>query len=235
MSDLQDEIRRAEQTSHIKAYSTNALYAEGSWLAKPVKTVLDVLPLFGPVLDFRALDLGCGVGRNAIAVAQYFAGISCRVDCVDILEYAIERLWENAAYFGVTDQIRGVTAAIDEYGIKAEEYDLILAVSALEHVDSDRTFLKKLEQIRGGLRKGGIACLIVNSSVREWDRATGEALPPQFEVNLPTDKLLDILTYVFDGWAVVKRSTVRQKYIIPRGELMTDLETDVVTFVVQRI
>ena len=40
------KIRQAEADSHIEAYTNHALFSSGSWLAKPVKTVLDLLPLF---------------------------------------------------------------------------------------------------------------------------------------------------------------------------------------------
>ena len=90
------KIRRAEAASHTEAYTNHELYTPGSWLAKPVKTVLELLPLFDGYTTFRGLDLGCGVGRNCIAAAQYLNHIPCQVDCVDILELAIEKLRENA-------------------------------------------------------------------------------------------------------------------------------------------
>lgn len=62
-------IRKAERESHLAAYDAFPLYAPGSWLAKPVKTVLDLLPRFAGYSSLRALDLGCGVGRNSIPAA----------------------------------------------------------------------------------------------------------------------------------------------------------------------
>lgn len=88
-----DEIRKAEAESHTKAYTNHTLFSPGSWLAKPVKTVLELLPLFEGHTDFRALDLGSGVGRNCIPVAQHFSSIPCWVDCVDILKLAIANLY----------------------------------------------------------------------------------------------------------------------------------------------
>lgn len=233
-NDVLNRIRQAERESHLEVYSAKELYEAGSWLAKPVKTVLDILPLFDGYEKFCALDLGSGVGRNSIPVAQYFKDISCRVDCVDILEYAVERLRGNAKRFGVESGIHGVVSSIDEYEIEIDRYDLILAVSALEHVDSEHTFLEKLQQIRDGLRIGGVTCLIVNSGVVERDSVTGEELQPQFEVNLPTDKLVDILNRTFYGYTVVKQTTAHQRFTIPRGERTADLETDVVTLVVRK-
>ena len=229
-----DLIRRAEAKSHIEAYTSHLLFSPGSWLAKPVKTVMDLLPLFEGHTNFRALDLGSGVGRNCIPVAQRFSGIPCRVDCVDILEFAIAKLNENALQYGVADCVQGIVSSIDDYEIDADSYDLILAVSALEHIASQSAFEKKLAEIRDGLRYGGIACLIVNSGVIEHDKATGQELPAQFEVNLPTVQMQELLEKTFAGWQVIKHTIAHQKYDIPREDFVADLETDVVTYVVRK-
>ena len=229
-----NHIRLAEAESHTKAYTNHSLFSPGSWLAKPVKTVMDLLPLFEGYTDFRALDLGSGIGRNCIPVAQHFKHIPCRVDCVDILELAIEKLNENAHQYGVADNIRGIVSSIDDYEIDADNYDFIMAISALEHIASKSAFEKKLAEIRDGLRHGGLACLIVNSGVIEHDKATGQELPPQFEVNLPTSQMQDLLEYTFAGLQVIKNTIVHQKYDIPRENGIANLQTDVVTYVVRK-
>jgi len=233
VNDRLKEIRKAEAESHIKAYSEYSLFQAGSWLAKPVKTVLELLPLFEEYESFRALDLGSGVGRNCIPVAMRFQEIPCTVDCVDILDMAIEKLRENACCYGVEEKIRGIVSSIDDYEIGKGAYDLIMAVSALEHIASPEAFTQKLIEIRGGLRPGGIVCLIINSGVTERDQATGELLPPQFEVNLETPELLWLLEETFQGWEKLKQTVVRQSYDIPREKGISRVETDVVTWVVR--
>ena len=234
MSERLNLIRQAEAESHTQAYSNHSLFSPGSWLAKPVMTVMDLLPLFEGYTDFRVLDLGSGVGRNCIPVAQHFSGIPCRVDCVDILELAVAKLNDNAQQYGVADHIQGIVSAIDDYEITADSYDLIMVISALEHIASESAFEKKLAEIRDGLRHGGIACLIVNSGVIEHDKATGQELLPQFEVNLPTSQMQDFLEKTFAGWQVIKHTIAHQKYDIPRENCIANLETDVVTYVVRK-
>lgn len=234
MMDRLSQIRQAEAASHRDAYASNELFAPGSWLAKPVKTVLDLLPLFGGYDALQALDLGCGVGRNCIPVARFFRGVPCRIQCVDILDQAIEKLNENARRYDVAQAIQGVVSSIDDYEIQADHFDLIMAISALEHTDSEAAFIRKLEQIRDGLRRGGIACLIVNANVRELDKATARELMPQFEVNLQTGELQNILGRVFTDWEPIKHTVAHQKYEIPREKGAALLETDVVTFVARK-
>lgn len=228
------EIRAAEKNSHLETYANYKLYDPGSWLAKPVKTVLELLPLFEHSSEVRILDLGSGVGRNSIAAARFFAGKSCRVDCVDILEDAIRRLRENAVSFGVENSIQGIVSSIDDFEIPADSYDLILAISALEHVDSRETFRRKLAQLSAGVRSGGVVCLVVNSNVTESDTRTGAELPPQFEVNLNTIDLKQLLHDCFAGWDVLKETVVHQAYRIPREQGEAKVETDVVTWVIRK-
>lgn len=226
------QIRRAERESHQAVYESRELYAAGSWLAKPVKTVMELVPIFEDYQNVRVLDLGCGVGRNSIALARALP--NCRIDCVDIMDYAIEKLRENAAKYQVEKEICAVVKSIDEYRIREDCYDLILGVSALEHLDSEEAFVRKLEEIRRGLRQGGVFCLIMNSNVTERDAQTGSELPPQFEVNLPAAQLQEYLESAFSEWTVLKYTVGHQRYQIPRGDRMADLETDVLTWVVRK-
>ena len=228
------EIRRAEAYSHTEAYTNHELFADGSWLAKPVKTVLDLFPLFADYRELRCLDLGSGVGRNSIPVARAFAEIDCRVDCVDILALAIDKLREYARRFGVEDRLRGIVSSIDDYEIPPAQYDLILAISALEHVCSEEVLERKLVEMRDGVRQGGVVCLIMNTGIEERDKVSGAILRPQFEVNMDTGALQRILQQTFTDWHVIKHGVRHQKYEIPRGHGVSELETDVVTWVVRK-
>ena len=229
-----EQIRENEKASHIAIYSSAELYGGGSWLKKPIRTVLELLPHFEGRTSLRVLDLGCGVGRNCIAIAQHFRDVPCVIDCVDILELAIEKLEENAAEFGVSESIRGFVQPLENFPIPPNSYDLILAVSALEHIDSREAFVRKLAEIRNGIRENGIVCLVVNSEVTERDSQTGTPLPPQFEVNLPAKELHALLSETFAGWDVLKSTVSKQQYDIPRGDNISNLQTNVVTYVARK-
>lgn len=229
-----DSIRRNERLSHEQIYSTETLYEGDSWLRKPVKTVLDCLLYFDDEAELKILDLGCGVGRNSIAIARHFSDRSCMIDCVDILEIAIDKLLKNAERYGVTGRINGITAPIEAFPIPNDHYHWILAVSALEHIETEAQFLLKLNQIKSGLKSAGILCLIINSGVTERNIITQELVPAQFEVNLPTEELLNILSEIFSGWHVLKRRIQPQCYEIPRDSFTSELHSRVVTFVARK-
>ncbi len=228
------QIRESEMKSHIEIYTNNELYKDGSWLRKPIKTILDIIPLFDDYSELNVLDLGCGVGRNCIAIAEYFKHIPCKIDCVDILELAIEKLCENAKKFGVDSSINGITQTIEDFCIEANKYDLIIAVSALEHINSEQSFYSKLAEISAGIRKNGMVCLVINSAVTEMDKLTGKPISAQFEVNLPTENIQAALKENFSDFYVVKTTVSEQQYDIPREDLISELNTKVVTFVARK-
>lgn len=228
------QIRESEKKSHIKMYSSDEIYQPGSWLTRTIKTIKDIVSLFQEYQKLRVLDLGCGIGRNSIFIAEQYKEIDCIVECVDILELAIEKLSFNAEKYGVSEHIRGIVKPIEEYTIKENTYDFIIAVSALEHVETVESFLSKLEEIRDGICENGVVCLVINSEVREKDKLTGEELPAQFEVNLKTEELQEILNRTFEGWTVLKSSVQEQQYDIPRENGIIDLQTKVVSFVARK-
>lgn len=228
-------IRDAEAQSHIQMYSENELFTGSTWLGKPVKTVTELLPLLDSRENITVLDLGCGIGRNCIPVAQRFAGKCCKIDCVDILPEAISILLKNAKKNNVESAIEGVVCPIDDYTIHPGRYDLIIAVSALEHMDSESSFYKKLIEMRNGLKSGGLICIIMNTEVSEQNITTGDSLEPQFEINIATQKLLDALHNTFVSYEVIKETVCAQSYEIPRGNKTVTLKSNVVTFAANRV
>ena len=227
-----ETIRRAEAQSHTAAYESLQLYAPGSWLSRPVKALESLLPLYAHREGLRVLDLGSGVGRNAIACARALKG--AQVTCVDILPMAIEKLLDNAKTFGVSEKIKGIASPVDGYPIEPEGYDLILAGSVLEHLDSEASTRKTLEAIHRGIRPGGAVMIVMNTGVREWEVRTKEILDPQFEVNLPPEEARELFARTFRGWEILWDKTIHYEYEVPRGELTAVISAEVVTFAARR-
>lgn len=228
-----EKIRRAEADSHTDAYEKLQLYAPGSWLSKPVRALEAVLPLYGSRRGLRVLDLGSGVGRNAIACARELPDST--VECVDILPIAIEKLLENAEKLGVSRQIRGIISPVDAFAVEPERYDLILAASVLEHLDSRKSTERKLLEIAAGIRPGGAVLIVMNTGVVESAVETGAPLDPQFEVNLPPDEARNLLADAFLGWEILWDKCIHYEYEVPRGEICAMICAEVVTFAARRI
>lgn len=233
MSNL-ERIRKAECESHIEMYNNNELFTEGSWLARPVRTIMELFPFYENYSCINVLDLGAGVGRNAIPIAERFSDRECNVDCVDLLDIAIKKLLENSRRNGIEEHITGIVQTIDDFKIEKSAYDLIIAVSSLEHMDSKDSLERKLNEMKEGIRSNGIICFIMNSEVVEIEKETGEELAPQFEVNIKTEALMSMLDEVYGDWQCIKKTVVPQKYYIPRGDKIAELSTNVITYVVRK-
>jgi SAM-dependent methyltransferase len=227
-----EKIRKAEADSHRASYENLELYAPGSWLSKPVRALEALLPLYEARRGLRVLDLGSGVGRNAIACAQRLKDST--VECVDILPLAIEKLRENAEKLGVAEQITGYCGPVDGFQVKRDGYDLILAASVLEHLDSREGAIRKLGEIARGIRPDGAVLIVMNTGVREWDTETGEDLDAQFEVNLQPGEVKDLLAEIFCGWEILWDKCIHYEYPVPRGERMAVISSEVVTFTARR-
>lgn len=228
-----ETIRKSERESHEKLYTSNELYEPGSWLAKPVETVMDYLKFFDNHTDVEILDLGSGVGRNSIAMAQYFKEreITCNIDCVDLLEVAINRLKENTIKYRVQDYITPILSAIDSFDIAHKKYDYIVSVSAIEHVANQEMFKETLRSICQATKSNGIVCLILNTELHERKVENNEEQDALFEVNLPTNEMVDLLESAFEGWSLIKKTVVHQEWITPREDGDVKLDTNVVTWV----
>lgn len=198
------EIRESEKKSHIETYTNNELYENGSWLQKPIKTILDLIPFFESYERLHILDL------------------------------AIEKLESNAKKYGADSSINGILKPLEEYVISEDSYDLIMAISALEHIDSETSFFEKLHEICKGIRKDGIVCLVMNSNVVEKVKETGKCISAQFEVNLSTEDLMNTLESIFVNWKKLKVTVSKQQYDIPRECGIVELTSDVVTFVARK-
>jgi hypothetical protein len=76
-------IRESEKKSHIEIYTKKKLYCSDSWLSKPIKTVCEVGEMFSDYERIRILDLGAGVGRNSIYLAEQFKDRECLIQAND--------------------------------------------------------------------------------------------------------------------------------------------------------
>ncbi len=107
--------------SQTEAEKWEARYRAGSarYAARPSAFVLDWLER---VPQGRALDVACGLGATAIALAQ--AGFA--VDAIDIAPTALERAREQAKIGN--QQINWVCADIADYRLPDARYELIVNI-----------------------------------------------------------------------------------------------------------
>ncbi|MDR4324163.1 class I SAM-dependent methyltransferase, partial [Bacillus paranthracis] len=199
-----DYIRQEEKKYHDLCYEQYKLFEIGSWLYKPVKTVMDLIDYFEGQNNLQVLDLGSGVGRNSIPIAQKIQNSSGTVKCVDLLDSALTKLQTYSKEYGVINNIKTEQAAIENYYIQRNTYDYIVAVSSLEHVQSEEDLKKVLHSMKEGTKSGGMNCLIINSNIQEIDLHTNEELDALIEINLPTEDMIHLLKSIYKEWKEIK-------------------------------
>jgi 2-polyprenyl-3-methyl-5-hydroxy-6-metoxy-1,4-benzoquinol methylase len=229
-----ERIRQEEKEYHDYCYDHYKLFEKGSWLYKPVKTVMEIVPHLLNLKEIKILDLGCGVGRNSIPLVQAFRRQVVEMDCVDLLESALIKLQQYSTEFKVNEFIKPVNADISSFEIKKDTYDLIVAVSSLEHVDSVETLKHVLQRMKRGTRKGGINCLIVNSEVTETDIETQTALDVLMEINMHTNDMSKLLQDTYPNWEILKTVVNPLRYEIVRNQNPVLLTTNAITLVVKK-
>ena len=129
----------------------------------------------------RALDVACGVGQNAIWLAQ--RGFT--VDAVDISPVAIERARRAAAQAGAA--VNFIHADLDTWSPSAGTYELVIGFRFLNR--------KLLLRLQAALRPGGWL-LYQTFNLR---RLTPDS-------DFPPEHLLDIgeLARTFAGWDIIE-------------------------------
>lgn len=230
-----DYIRQEEKKYHDLCYEQYKLFKAGSWLYKPVKTVMDMLNYFEGQKDLQILDLGSGVGRNSIPIAQKIMNSGGTVTCVDLLDSALTKLQVYSKEHGVFEYIKTEQSALEDYYISSNSYNYIIAVSSLEHVKSIEDFKKVLHSMKNGTKSNGINCLIVNSNIQEIDLETNQELDALIEINISMEEMIRILKDVYSEWQEVQVEMQNLTYDIVRNGTHIQLNTNAITFVVQKL
>lgn len=228
-------IRTEEKKYHDMCYDSYNLFEPGSWLHRPVQTVINLLNDYTDQEYLSVLDLGSGVGRNSIPAAESMKNRNGKVVCVDLLESAIEKLESYSQKFGVEPFIVTRLSDIEHFIIAQEEYDIILAVSSLEHVSSEKALERKLNEMIRGTKRNGTNCIIIGSNIQEVNLENGQKLDPMFEVNLSTEKMMDLLVHQYIEWEVQQQFVKQLEYEIDRKGQAVKLTTDCITFVAKKL
>ncbi|MFC4099840.1 class I SAM-dependent methyltransferase [Paenibacillus xanthanilyticus] len=226
------QIREAEKHYHDELFKEHRLFEPGSWMSKPVGTVIELLEAERD--NLQVLDLGCGPGRHSIPIARRVSKSGGLVTGVDLLDSAIAKLGEYSREFGVERSIRGVQCDIETFRIEAEAYDYIIAVSSLEHLSSEEALASKLAEMAAGTKPGGVNCLLVNTSITETVIGSGEQLVPMFELNVTNARLHDLLAGPYASWQVLADRSKTTVFEIDRDGRQVELASDCVTFAARK-
>lgn len=97
---------------------------------------------------FRFLDIGCGLGRHSV----YMADKGFDVTGADISEFAAEHLKKWAKRLGL--KVEAVVSDMFDLPFKDNEFDCVMAYNSVYHTDTEG-FGRALEEVRRVLKPGG--------------------------------------------------------------------------------
>lgn len=147
MSDLQN-LEKTD-TAHLawdKRWKTEEGRAD--WV-KPEEDVAGLIASLGQAGPVKALDLGCGVGRHALA----FARAGFETEAVDLSEAGLAELEKTARAEGLT--ISTGLAPMTELPFEDNSFDYVLSFNVIYHGDP-AIVAKAVAEIARVLKPGGV-------------------------------------------------------------------------------
>jgi len=112
-------------------------YIKKSQLLRPRNPSINLVNHLDKCSGKRALDLGCGAGRNTIYLAQN----SFSVDALDIAQIALDALHVELEKENLSKKVNIKLSDLDEFEVKENFYDLALMCNFL-----DRNLIEKVKQ-----------------------------------------------------------------------------------------
>lgn len=142
----------------------------------------------------RAIDLGCGTGRNA----AYLAKMGYRVDAIDLSETAILKARSFARRSEV--DVNFIVGSIFNLALPGGHYDLAYDAGLLHHLQPHQRpyFLEKVHAVLKPNGVFGMTCFDTSGGVHkeDWEIYEEGKMPPG--IGYTEDRLRDILQYHFE-------------------------------------
>ncbi|OPG98158.1 hypothetical protein B2I21_12550 [Chryseobacterium mucoviscidosis] len=230
-----EAARKAEAGYHSNFYQNNELFASGTWMSRPMPMVMDMLErLLAHKTELRVLDLGCGVGRHTIPIAQRLGQTNSEVIGVDLLDEAVDGLRKYAKEYQVGHIVQVEKADVEHYAIEPDHFDYIAACSCLEHVSNKQALIEAIERLQVGTCRGGIHCITMSTSVEEMEINTGRTIEPLIELNLPTAEAVALLENAYTDWNILLQEHVTQTIEEEKYDEPTQFRCELLRFAAQK-
>ena len=212
-------ISQTSKVYHSSYYARHALFEKGSWLEQCEPEVLNIVNNnLSDDKPIKILDLGCGVGKNAIPISRILKQ-RATITCVDILPTAITTLKKNAQKFSVSSAITGIVSPIESYPIPTSSYDLILANSVLMFLDTRDAVKSVLEDMIHGTKNDGINYISLSCDVSERDMTTQKIEPNITELPFSFEETRTWLQTIYIGWkCILENGTPYSEHYVRDGK-----------------
>lgn len=199
---MKKHARDTTKKYHITLYTDKKLFQkDSSWLEKPNEEIIAIVRKnFVNKKNVKVLDLGSGVGRHAIPIAKLIGKFGGQIICVDYLDIAIDKLNKYAVEYNVSNFIKGFVSPIENFVIRPNTYDFIIAHSVLSHTESKEKMIQIIKHMTRGTKKNGINHIYMITNPREFDAKTGKKQNPEAEVEISFKEASTLLRNIYKGW-----------------------------------
>jgi 2-polyprenyl-3-methyl-5-hydroxy-6-metoxy-1,4-benzoquinol methylase len=220
---------------HREYYCAHELFQPGTWIEKPNSALMAIGEKLTGRQKVTVLDLGSGVGRNAIPCAQLLSRTTTTIDCVDILDVAIEKLKDNASRYQVAHIINPILGSVAEFFISPAKYDLVMAMSVLEHAVQSDQFEAMIKRIQAGTKVEGFNCLSIATNLSEKECATGKSITPYINTAISSQGCEALLRDLYQDWEIQKLDFSNFSQRLQREQQVVDWSADYCLFVAKRL
>lgn len=172
------------------------------WGEKPAELVLAAIEMFGTGQGRRAIDLGCGEGKNAAAMSR--AGF--QVVAIDKSDLAIA----NARSSFADADVNWLACDITQISGPPSAYDLVIATGSLHCLKSEAAIVEAISLMQKLTRKSGFNVLSsFNDGLQDMNGHDVD-----FEPTLLSHQKYAEL---YSGWEIIRSSNVLQKDAHPHN------------------
>jgi len=220
---------------HREYYSAHELFQPGTWIEKPNSALMAIGEELAGRQQVTLLDLGSGVGRNAIPLAQLLGKTTTTIDCVDIVDVAIEKLKDNATRYQVAHIIKPIVGNVAEFSIALAKYDLVMAMSVLEHAVKSDQFESIIKRIQAGTKVEGFNCLSITTNLSESDSETGKSITPLISTAISSEACEALLRDLYRDWEIQRLDFSNFSQRLQREQQIVDWSADYCLFVAKRL
>ncbi len=199
---------RAETINyHEQYYGKHKLFQSGSWLSEPDPKVAELSARVSSITNCSILDLGAGVGRNAIPIAKALSSGS-QVVCVELITSATDQLKRYAREHQVADRITVVNDDFEKVSFSPAQFDLVLGISTLEHCSSYENLVALVTRLQQWTKPSGLNYFNFSTSRKVVSFETGEPIETLVETRLQTEAWLERLASLYSSWNIEKLATM---------------------------
>jgi tellurite methyltransferase len=140
------------------------------WWKKPAPEVLDFIRSISPVERPKVLDLGCGLGRHAIAFALAKFSTTATDASATAIQHVVD--WACSLHLSIDTRVCDV---LDD-SLPGETFDVVLSYNVIYH-GSREQFAQAIQRVHKLLKRNGIFFFTCPSR-QDWKYGFGELVAP---------------------------------------------------------